>query len=58
MSWGGVHTSQQAGTNNQIACEIVYFHDDPVGLIQTEIGAPFKSQVKVDKVYNPQFFNC
>jgi len=30
----------------------------PVGFIQTEIGAPFKPQVKVDKVYSPQFFNC
>jgi hypothetical protein len=42
ISWGGVHTSQQVAQNNQIACEIVYFHDDPVGLIQTEIGDPFK----------------
>jgi hypothetical protein len=42
MSWGGVHTSQQVAQNNQIAREIVYFHDDPVGLIQTEIGDPFK----------------
>jgi hypothetical protein len=28
MSWGGVHTSQHVGKNNQIACEIVYFHYD------------------------------
>jgi hypothetical protein len=27
MSRGGVHTSQHVGKNNQIACEIVYFHD-------------------------------
>src|SRR6266436_630327 len=26
MSRGGVHTSQQVGKNNQIACKIVYFH--------------------------------
>jgi hypothetical protein len=29
----------------------------PRGTIQTEIGAPFKQQVKVDKVYSPQFFS-
>src|SRR5208283_456908 len=26
MSWGGIHTSQHVGKNNQIACDIVYFH--------------------------------
>src|SRR5258708_15781916 len=28
MSWGGIHASQHVGKNNQIACEIVYFHYD------------------------------
>jgi hypothetical protein len=28
MSWGEIHTSQDVGKNNQIACEVVYFHDD------------------------------
>src|SRR5713226_8059446 len=33
MSWGGVHTSQHVGKNNQISCEIVYFHDgSPCGI--------------------------
>src|SRR5689334_7063081 len=27
MSWRGVHASQRVDQNNQIACEIVYFHD-------------------------------
>jgi hypothetical protein len=27
MSWGGVHTSQHVAKNNQIACDVVYFHD-------------------------------
>jgi hypothetical protein len=30
----------------------------PRGGIQTEIGAPFNQQIKVDKVYSPQSFNC
>src|SRR5277367_2441366 len=35
MRWGGIHTTQQVGENNQIACEIVYFHDDsPSGLFK------------------------
>src|SRR5579864_3842874 len=42
MSWGGVHTSQQVDKNNQIAGDIVYFHEDSPRGIQTEIGAPFK----------------
>jgi hypothetical protein len=42
MSRGGVHTSQHVAKNNQIACEIVYFHYRSRGAIQTEIGAPFK----------------
>jgi hypothetical protein len=29
----------------------------PVGFIQTEIGAPFKQQVKVDKVYSSQLLD-
>src|ERR1700676_3373890 len=28
MSWGDIHTSQHVGKNNQIACDIVYFHGD------------------------------
>src|ERR1043166_8103276 len=24
---GGIHTSQHVGKNNQIACDVVYFHD-------------------------------
>jgi hypothetical protein len=42
MSWGGVDTNQHVGKNNQIACDIVDFHETPGGAIQTEIGAPFK----------------
>jgi hypothetical protein len=42
MSWGKIHTSQHVGKNDQIACDIVYFQDDPRGAIPTEIGAPFK----------------
>jgi hypothetical protein len=49
MSWGGIHTSKHVGKNNQIACDVVYFHDDSWWVIQTEIEAPFKSQVKVEK---------
>src|SRR6266403_4798506 len=45
MSWGGVHTSQHVAKNNQIACNVVYFHCGSRGVIQTEIGAPFKQQV-------------
>src|SRR5271154_6526617 len=28
MSWGEIHTRQDVGKNNQITCEVVYFHDD------------------------------
>jgi hypothetical protein len=32
MSWGGIHTSQHVTQNNQIAREIVNFHDgSPLG---------------------------
>jgi hypothetical protein len=35
MSWGGIDTSQQVGKNNQIACDVVYFHDhSPSGLFK------------------------
>src|SRR5713101_917954 len=27
MSWGEIQTSQHVGQNNQIACDVVYFHD-------------------------------
>src|SRR6266403_942384 len=42
MSRGGIHTSQHVAKNNQIACDVVYFHGGSRGVIQTEIGAPFK----------------
>src|SRR5882724_629834 len=28
MSWGEIETSQHVGQNNQIACDVVDFHDD------------------------------
>jgi hypothetical protein len=35
MSGGGIHASQQVDKNNQIACEVVCFHDDtPWGLFK------------------------
>src|SRR6266702_6338493 len=42
MRWGGIHTSQQVKKNNQIACEVVYFHDGSRRVIQAEIGPCFK----------------
>ena len=27
LSWSGIHTSQHVGKNNQIACDIVDFHE-------------------------------
>jgi hypothetical protein len=42
MSWGEINTSQHVQNNNQIAREIVNFHDAPRRGIQSEIGAPFK----------------
>src|ERR1700733_1199615 len=32
-SWGGIHTSQHVGKDNQIAQNVVGFHDDSCGLI-------------------------
>jgi len=42
MSWGRIHTSQHVGKNNQIACDVVYSHDNSPGHIQAESGTPFK----------------
>jgi hypothetical protein len=42
MSWGEKYTSQYVEKNNQVAYEIVGFHDAPMTAIQAEIGAPFQ----------------
>src|SRR5580658_5344360 len=42
MSRGEIHTSQRVGNDNQVAREIVYFHERPRRAIQAEIRAAFK----------------
>jgi hypothetical protein len=42
MSWGEKYTSQQVEKNNQVAREVIGFHDGSPRVIQTEIGDPFK----------------
>src|SRR5882762_1226386 len=58
MSWGGVHTSQHVAKNNQIACNVVYFHCGSRGVYSNRNRSSFQTTVKVDKVYSSQFFNC
>src|SRR5690242_20149695 len=42
LSRSGIHASQQVQKNDQIAYDVVYFHDPLRGLIQAEIRVPFK----------------
>src|SRR6202140_2079110 len=58
MSWGEIHTSQHVGKNNQIACEIVYFHCDSPRrprllrpcVIQTEIELLLNNKLKSERL--------
>ena len=45
MSWGEIHTTQHVGKNDQIAGEIVDFHDGSPSGIQAEIGALSNNKV-------------
>src|ERR1700730_2481445 len=37
MSWGGKHASEHVEENNQIASDIVNFHEDSVGLFKQKL---------------------
>src|SRR6266404_3986741 len=47
MSWGGIHTSQRVAQNNQIACDIVYFHCDSVRLFNQKLEPLSNNQLKL-----------
>jgi hypothetical protein len=58
MRWGEIHTSQDVEKNNQIACEIVYFHDaPPAGLFKQKLELLSNNKLKWIKADSPQFFN-
>src|SRR5579864_2436317 len=46
MSRGGIHTSQQVANNNQIADEVVDFHDGSPASFERKSGSPVRASTE------------